>query len=613
MRNKSSTSILACAVATALAAMPGASAQNDTPAGFVSLGPYEPNALTERIVGGQPDGTISLIATSRLYSPDPDHEAAWMLIDPVTMSIVAVPTIVSDAGGRRTASYGLSPDGLEVAGFNNGFVDSEGFVWTPSVTQGGDAFRYLIGAFDGGTSKAWGIAQNGLVVGDSKKTVNLSGRGKKTRLATRAAAWDETGGIEPLGIVSGYLSSTARVVSSDGLMIAGMVVDIATTTTGGMSRGDIAVWRGPDRELTVVDGFDPGQSSVHAVSLDGSVVVGDTRAPGTSYLWPYRWDSSSGGVQISLLEGWNPDHAGRASEVSVTPQGTVVLGSVDVDPTSSGGVDGFIWRSDGSQVVLISDLLEADYPEIFEDQGFPNVSAARNAHFNALSEDGRVIGFDIDNDDGTSEGYVLVLQPRIPVVTSFTATPDTQAGTVTLAVRAHDPAGFLKSVTITDGAGFNQMIPASVDGYVIEGLPGSEIDLATAVAVATDTDTKSSLPVGVSVVTPPTPPPGATNDLYAVAKIVIKTKGRKTDLRARVTVYRDTSLVDGADDLEPGINVTVHFGPEGSPTSYSGLSDGNGEFESPWQSAGSSSFTATVDNSEPWNESLSSLQATWPP
>ena len=121
-------------------------------------------------------------------------------------------------------------------------------------------------------------------------------------------------------------------------------------------------------------------------------------------------------------------------------------------------------------------------------------------------------------------------------------------------------------------------------------------------------DSTFSLPVTVA-----TPPPGPTFEFYAVAEIVTRNKGRKTDVRARVTVYQDSSLIDGADAVVSGANVSVDFGPDGStPTTYSGLSDANGEFESPWQSAGNSSFTATIDNSEDqWSESLSSLQATW--
>ena len=121
-----------------------------------------------------------------------------------------------------------------------------------------------------------------------------------------------------LGILSGYASSQASALSSDGAVVAG-----TSTTTAGNRQA--FRWT-PQQGISGLGFLSGGSaSSATGVSADGAVIVGDGDANGGSPPTPsagFRWTAAAGMQRIAALPG-----SALCSASDVSGDGTVVVGT----------------------------------------------------------------------------------------------------------------------------------------------------------------------------------------------------------------------------------------------------------------------------------------------
>jgi len=147
-----------------------------------------------------------------------------------------------------------------------------------------------LGTLGGGESRAYGVSDNGVVVGTAR---NAAGQ-------WRAFRWTASGGMRDLGTLGGS-ESAAYGVSADGAVVVGT------------ARNAAGQWRA--FRWTASDGMrDLGAGGAYGVSADGSVVVG------TSYGRAFRWQN---GVMQFLLDFdiWSEAYG-------VSADGSVVVGVI---------------------------------------------------------------------------------------------------------------------------------------------------------------------------------------------------------------------------------------------------------------------------------------------
>jgi len=211
-------------------------------------------------------------------------------------------------GLDRSDAGAVSRDGTVVAGHSSS-GGSEIFRWTTSspMVGLGDLPGGVVGAF------ASGIADNGTIVGLG--TPNFG--------EVEAVHWTQSGGLVGIGdFQTVSRGSVAYGVSNDGTITVGH-----GNPTGNIADAEAARWVG---QTIYHLGYLPGHtvSSAHAVSGDGSTIVGFSRgANGPSVA--FRWTITTGMESIaSLLNAQGVAIPGWTLEVAngVSHDGKVIAG-----------------------------------------------------------------------------------------------------------------------------------------------------------------------------------------------------------------------------------------------------------------------------------------------
>ena len=239
----------------------------------------------------------------------------------VCVAAALVPTVAAFAGAVSfhglgpDSSYamGVSADGSVVVGRGNPGIGSQGYRWTA------DAGITPIGVAPGDVrSEANGASSDGAVIVGASSN---SGFSRYTPFR-----WTKTGGIQPLGTITGGGSRNIAVdVSADGAVIAGNagVLPWRWTAAGGMA------------------GLDPLPGQIEtvtsAISDDGSTIVGagKTSHGGVAF----RWTLAGGMQDLGDLPGASVSGSARA----VNGDGSVVVGV----GLSDNGIEAFRWTADG--------------------------------------------------------------------------------------------------------------------------------------------------------------------------------------------------------------------------------------------------------------------------
>ncbi len=327
-------------------------------------------------------------------------------------------------GGGFSYAWGISADGKVVVGQANdpnaGNGDFRAFRWANGsmsdigalplgdpCCQHSEAFgansdgSVIVGdSFSGSISQST-IWTNGtmaalpyLVAGDNfsfARAVNPAGTvavGVSEGASVQAVRW-VNGNVGGLGFLSGYNSSIARGVSSDGSVIVGYVCNPSPCLAAGQA------FRWINGTMSGL-GFLPGGngSTAFGVSLDGSVVVGFSVDATTGNHRAFRWTTANGMSDLGISASNN------SAANAVNADGSVVVGDSN---TTGGGA--FRWTAaDGAR--SIADLLTA---------AGVNFAGWSLASTTGVSADGTVIiGFGTDP-SGHQEGWIARLP--LPVAT----------------------------------------------------------------------------------------------------------------------------------------------------------------------------------------------------
>jgi probable HAF family extracellular repeat protein len=336
-------------------------------------------------------------------------------------------------GSYNSVANAVSADGMVVVGQSNSASGGEAFRWT---TDGG---MVGLGILYDTNSTATGVSTDGsVVVGSSGSTASST--------FSEAFRWTTDGGMIGLGGLPGSGISNARDVSADGLVVVGegpsdnsdynrseafrwtandgMVGlgfmsaqrhgsgSIATSGDGSVVVGngrlglfDTQAFRWTAASGMVGLGFLPGSgvpgsgrvSASRATSVDGSVVVGDSRSG--SGIEAFRWTASSGMVGLGDLPGG--DYISRGNAVS--GDGQVIAG----EGTTASGSEAFLWTV-GAGIRSLKDVLTTEF-------GL-DLTGWQLHQATGISADGLTIVGTGNNPDGFQEGWITTLAYRIPLV-----------------------------------------------------------------------------------------------------------------------------------------------------------------------------------------------------
>jgi len=275
-------------------------------------------------------------------------------------------------------AFGVSADGSVIVGqASNSNRDQEAFMWTSGVMEG-------LGFLPGSSfpfSRANGVSADGFViVGESR---NSNGN-------VEAFMWTSGGGMVPLGFLPGAIvgindESVAHAVSADGSVIVGVSLN---------SNGDNEAFRWTSGGGMVGLDFLPGASfpfsRARDVSADGSVIVGDannSNGNGEAFMWT----SGGGMVGLGFLPGAPGPDFSNADGVSA--DGSVIVGA---SRNSNNDQEAFRWTLGGGMVPL--GFLPGG-------AGVTNPSSVARA----ISADGFVIVGNGDNSNEDREAFMLIL------------------------------------------------------------------------------------------------------------------------------------------------------------------------------------------------------------
>lgn len=232
-------------------------------------------------------------------------------------------------GENYSIANAVSANGSVVVG--NGRSSSSGeeraFRWTSS---GG-----MVGLADM-NSTAVGVSADGTVV---------AGTVWSDLVTFRAFRWTSGGGMTGLGLLPDGRYTQAHAISADGSVVVGDGYGeerndegFRWTSSGGME----SLENRPEPYIGYYD-----ESEANGVSADGSVVVGraDVILPNDTHYEAYRWTSGTGIVTLG-----NPPGTTTSSAHAVSANGTVIVGQ-RATPNRIGG-EAFRWTSSGGMESL---------------------------------------------------------------------------------------------------------------------------------------------------------------------------------------------------------------------------------------------------------------------
>lgn len=232
-------------------------------------------------------------------------------------------TTLGDLPGGTFASFAnaVSPDGTYVVGSSRSSSGRhEAFRW--DAQNGMIGLGHLDATYTGRQSFAYGVSNNGIVVGES--------RGKGTREAFR---WNN-GTMEGLGILPNMQFSIARAISADGSVIVGD----SNYQSSGTSRTEAFRWDATNGIAGL--GYLAGGSNfsrASSITSDGNVIVGSSQSSnGTTQV--SRWENGVMTTSQTIAETHQ-----RSEGVGVTQDGSTILVNAR---TTSGQNASYLWTDD---------------------------------------------------------------------------------------------------------------------------------------------------------------------------------------------------------------------------------------------------------------------------
>ncbi len=215
-------------------------------------------------------------------------------------------------GGTGASANGINGDGTAIVGRSGSPSGTRAFRWT-------SAGMVNLGTLPGGSagsSEALAISTDGSAIAGVSATPTRD----------RAFRWTSGGGMENLGVLPGHASSIAFAISGNGAVVAGVSnpppspsfplgsTAFRWTSSGGM------------QGLGILTGFDFSETS--GVNGDGSAIVGGcgSNSGGVAFLWT----PALGMVDLNTylptlglnLAGWRLDRA-----AAISSNGSVITGN----------------------------------------------------------------------------------------------------------------------------------------------------------------------------------------------------------------------------------------------------------------------------------------------
>lgn len=303
----------------------------------------------------------------------------------------------------KTVTGNLRPVGGEASASPS----SQPFIWTSAAGMTGlgylpgQNYGYALGiSGDGSTVVGWGealysissafkwTAPTGMVslgTGQLAFAANASGSAVFGRFDRTAGRWTAAAGWVGLGFPTGYNTSTARGVSSDGSVVVGYAINTLNNNMQG--------FRWTAQTGMVALGLLPwaAYGYAFATNADGSVVVGfnaTNNFGAANNIEAFRWTASTGVIGLGRLPGDNFSQA-----YAVSADGSVIVGF--------NGPNAFIWTPTYG-MKSIQDILIADGLNL---NGWSLSSAI------GISADGTVIVGNGIDPSGHTEAWIANLAP----------------------------------------------------------------------------------------------------------------------------------------------------------------------------------------------------------